>query len=353
MNCSEIIKRLSEYIDDRIDENTRSTMAAHFADCPDCREKLHAMTAMVADLKNEPPVAAPDDFVFQLHKKMKRQSGFKKFLSAVFTPFRIKIPFGFATATAVTVAVIFILQVKQPDKPMLYDNKPETQNIQRVDRIASPEKSPAVSPATPDEAESSPVEAEPVFRSESPRKSQPSIAVKKKMDVVKESKGLGMTAAPESIKSQAAETIRWHLTVNSTIFGGKGVPPPQLSKVEKPEMLALAHPRNLAVETEKTADMVEQKGWVKDEDNKLQHLPLDDVIAHVEGLAKQLGGDVISIKQTRHTHPKYFLTISIPGPKINEFHTELDRIGRFDIQPGEHIQPRTDPATIHLTLTAG
>jgi hypothetical protein len=353
MNCSDIKKRLSEYVDDLGDEKTRSAMAAHFAECPDCRRELDGMTAMVADLKNELPVAAPDDFVFKLHKKMKGQSGFRKFLNAVFIPFRIKIPFGFATATAVTVAVIFIFQMKQPDNSPLYDNKPETQSIRRIDRTAPPEKSPVVLPTTPDKAESSVAEADPVFRSESPQKPQPSIPVKKKMAIGKESKELGMAAAPEAIKSQAVETLRWHLAVNSTFAGGKDAPPPQLSKGVKPERLASAHPPNLAMETEKTADMVEKEGRVNDEDNKLQYLPLDDVISHVAVLAKRLGGEIISVKQTRHTNPKYFLTISIPGPKINEFYTELDRIGRFEIQPEEPVQPRTDTVTIHLTLTAG
>ena len=82
MNCQDNRKRLTEYIDDRLDENTRSAMAAHFEDCPDCRQELQEMTELVAELKNDPPVAAPDDFVFQLHKKMNRQSGFKKFLNA-------------------------------------------------------------------------------------------------------------------------------------------------------------------------------------------------------------------------------------------------------------------------------
>jgi hypothetical protein len=119
MECAEIEKFLSEYIDGFLDRETRDLVENHLRTCKACREELASLRAVVKELGSLEPVEAPADFLDKVHERIEQPSRFSKILRGLFVPTRIKIPFQLATAAATAVLVFSLFNLMQPEKQMV------------------------------------------------------------------------------------------------------------------------------------------------------------------------------------------------------------------------------------------
>jgi hypothetical protein len=145
MECAEIEKFLSEYIDGFLDRETQGLVEDHLRTCKACREELASLRAVVKELGSLEPVEAPVDFLDKVHERIEQPSRFSKILRGLFVPTRIKIPFQLATAAATAVLVFSLFNLMQPEKQMVgvpSDSGPiRTADKTRVDSIEpAPEK---------------------------------------------------------------------------------------------------------------------------------------------------------------------------------------------------------------------
>jgi len=112
-DCPEIRNRLSEYLDDALDAKAKALAEEHLLACPDCREELDSLKALLKGLGSIKPVQAPADFLDQLHRRMERPSALSRMRDRFFYPLRVKIPLQLAGA-AVTALILFsILPLQQ------------------------------------------------------------------------------------------------------------------------------------------------------------------------------------------------------------------------------------------------
>ena len=118
MKCKQIRQLLSEYMDNDLDEATEKQVAQHLSVCEACQNEFLTLRSMKEALGNVEPVAAPENFLFQVHKKIQQESGFKKVLTIIARPFRMKLRFQFATATALTVLIVVLINIKMSDGPL-------------------------------------------------------------------------------------------------------------------------------------------------------------------------------------------------------------------------------------------
>lgn len=145
MECAEIEKFLSEYIDGILDRETRDLVEKHLRTCKACREELGSLEALVKGLGSLESVEAPADFLDKVHERIEQRSRFAKILRGLFVPTRIKIPFQLATAAATAVLVFSLFNLMQPAKQMVdvpSDSGPmRTADKTRVDSVEpAPEK---------------------------------------------------------------------------------------------------------------------------------------------------------------------------------------------------------------------
>lgn len=119
MECGEIEKFLSEYIDGFLDIETKDLVENHLRTCKACREELASLRAVVKELGSLEPVEAPADFLDKVHERIDQPSRFSKILRGLFVPTRIKIPFQLATAAATAVLVFSLFNLMQPEKQMV------------------------------------------------------------------------------------------------------------------------------------------------------------------------------------------------------------------------------------------
>ncbi len=118
MECQDIREHLSGYIDNALDQDERDIVEKHLADCNACRKELDLLKALVKEISSVELVKPPDDFLFQIHKRMDPGFSLAGIARKLFVPFRIKIPMQFAATVAVCVLILFIINTPEVKKEM-------------------------------------------------------------------------------------------------------------------------------------------------------------------------------------------------------------------------------------------
>ena len=109
MDCANIQRHLSEYMDGVLDAQTQDRVEKHLSSCKECREELESLKALIHDLENLPRVKAPDDFLEQLHERMNARFNFRDYIKGLSRIFQMRIPLQIAAATAMAVLIFAIV----------------------------------------------------------------------------------------------------------------------------------------------------------------------------------------------------------------------------------------------------
>jgi len=153
MECAEIRRSLSGYLDSALDAQTTSLVEKHVLTCRACRETLESLRSVVQELGDLRPVKPPEDFIEQLHDRMATRFSLKELTMRLFVPFQIKIPFQFATAAAMAVLIFFIIHTPEIEKEMADIPRPEAirERVKETGSMDSSKESPkqeALAPAS-------------------------------------------------------------------------------------------------------------------------------------------------------------------------------------------------------------
>lgn len=114
MDCANIQRHLSEYMDGVLDAQTQDRVEKHLSSCKECREELELLKALIHDLENLPRVKAPDDFLEQLHERMNARFNFRDYIKGLSRIFQMRIPLQIAAATAMAVLIFAIVYSPRP-----------------------------------------------------------------------------------------------------------------------------------------------------------------------------------------------------------------------------------------------
>jgi hypothetical protein len=125
MECARIRQHLSGFMDDVLDAQTKNLVEKHLLTCKGCKQELESLQSLVQDLGSLESVNAPVDFLERLHDRMAPGFDFGKLMQKLFIPFRIKIPFQFATAAAMAVLIFFIIHTPDMKKEMADISPPD------------------------------------------------------------------------------------------------------------------------------------------------------------------------------------------------------------------------------------
>lgn len=109
MDCADIQRHLSEYMDGVLDAQTEDSMGKHLSSCEACQKELESLKVLVQELETLPKVKAPDDFLEQLHDRMTSRFVFWDYIKGLSRVFKMRIPLQIATATAMAVLIFAII----------------------------------------------------------------------------------------------------------------------------------------------------------------------------------------------------------------------------------------------------
>jgi len=118
MECAKIRHLLSEYLDGTLDAGTMALVQEHLSSCNDCEQALDSLQTLVQELGNMEHLKAPDDFLEQIHARTAKRFDLSAWARAMLIPFRVRIPYRFATVAAMAILIFFIIHTPELEKEM-------------------------------------------------------------------------------------------------------------------------------------------------------------------------------------------------------------------------------------------
>lgn len=155
MNCHQIQEQLSQYLDNRLDDEKRSEIEEHLAACPRCLPEAKLLSDGIKGVAGLPEIAPPAGFSQRVMTRIRNEKEKPTFWSRLFQPLWVKIPLH---ATGVLLAVglgVYLFSLNEPVQMELAQPVP-----------SEPAPSPKASadeakPAAPEKKETVPMAAAP------------------------------------------------------------------------------------------------------------------------------------------------------------------------------------------------
>lgn len=74
MNCIEFVENISLYIDGDMNEEEKKEFELHLSECSNCRQEYEFMINIIREVKEQEQVELPDNYRFELRRKLKEVS---------------------------------------------------------------------------------------------------------------------------------------------------------------------------------------------------------------------------------------------------------------------------------------
>ncbi|MFO7963786.1 MAG: zf-HC2 domain-containing protein [Desulfobacterales bacterium] len=340
MKCTHIQRHLSAYIDDCLTPSMKREVEAHLSVCPACRQELDVLSSLTGELKHTPEVAAPEDFVFSLHRRLTRTSGLKR-LRTLVPPFRRKMQFGFVTATIMAGCILFVIHMQQPELARRQRTGFQIEPEQRYDRVA--EEKAKAPPAQLGESR-----LPEGFPSLEENQKQRSNAREKKSEYPIKSDMSHHLPVSEPMIMEGETPVEWELRLDAPLCPSRDYVSPKLPDTADRLEDKTGGGASPALH-ERSEDLENAFGRT---DAEQPRITIQDAAKHVETITSDMGGSVASIEKAGAAEHGLTMAIVIPGSLVDQFMTELAQIGRFDRNVQGFSESSEKVVTILLTLTA-
>ena len=331
MECSRAKELLSDYLDGIMDTPSAKALEAHLVGCNGCRQELDALKALISELNRMEPVRAPDDFLDQIHERLKPRRRFDKIIKKLFFPPRIKISLELATAAVMAVLIFAVISTQQPERHFIRDSEPS---------ISSPILERA---ADPYGASSELIKSKPDMNQTTPNRLEKEIQPIRLAVVVKigESGSVTETMEYQDAASEPAPGMAIGVmgteSQSVTSFSEKRSRP-QTPVAESAEKFVPARSPRQATPLRKDEQKVKEKIL----------LNLSETLQRLIKIIQSLEGSVLSESDSEQSQSLKMVTVSIPARRYNEFVEELKQMAPFRTPPPYH--PASDQDSIHMQI---
>lgn len=305
MNCSQVTELLTEYADNRLDPATRIDLEQHLAHCQACSAEWAALRAYFEAMDSLPRVRAPADFLASVHARLEQPGWFKRLLSWLFIPMKLKLPFEAAGLIAASLLVVLLYRGTEPEKSQLAPIPPAPP-VQAPTASAPPR---ATAPASPEPLLSTPSHSSPEQSSPAshplsasrPAPQAPPRAIPKPVELVLQLNPAAdrLTTAPTAQRPQlpAATTSTTALQAEEQVSARKVAPMPP-SATGKTESTGPSSPAA--------------------------------TLSRIRELVEKLDGAILPVNDGSNTQLPQVVTAEIPARSYDSLVAELDHLGRLE-----------------------
>jgi hypothetical protein len=359
MECSQAHEHLSAYLDDGLDHPTRRQVEEHLALCQECRRELGDLRLLVHDLHSLPKIAAPPDFLAQVHQRLEALSGWRKVIRCLFFPWQIKVPLELAGVTAAVLLFVFTYQGLKTGKEMSYYPPPAGPSAlgessrESFALKAAPEVTPGIVGTTPSRQDDALEKTRPL-----------ELALVIKFRPATEESALLRTRAPRKLPQTRAAAPSPRETTNgwaplappkmpipgpdSTVAGKMAAPPPP-RPASPPADQQVQEETGTRLEKEGPAKPAEPLAAQPEFPRELTKPGARDPWLQVQDMVKSVHGTIISVQYRPETHIPQSLTVDVPAPQLPLLLEKLRLVGELPASPPNLI-PADSRGMVRLHL---
>ena len=322
MDCNGIQKRLSEYIDGALDEQTARTVEKHISTCKDCKEEYDSLSAVVKALNTLEPMTAPADFLEKIHERMKPRSQVNRLFRKLFVPFKIKIPLQLAAAAVVSILVVLVFNFQKSKLQMVQPyhtyTSPKAAGKVKTDHIGSLYKE-ATKPPAPAFEENPPMMSE---NEEDSRAQRFGNQLSGQSRIQTESRSASPMPANAGPSAESGRPIELNLVLKA---GGIETEIPS-----HPAMKAAQMRKNTEAATkEESIDKDRSKRSIEArQENRTQTF-----LSGMNHILSPLRGKVLSVNYPENANGSGSVLVQIPAKNYASFCEDIGRLTEFNTPP--------------------
>ncbi len=119
MECERIEKLLSPYLDKNLTGKEISLVEDHLKTCSHCPRELERLKRTIHLVSSLEEVAPPKNFLGAIHRRLKAESGLRRFLDKLFFPLPVKLPLEALAAVLIAVGIIYLNPFAPPPREMV------------------------------------------------------------------------------------------------------------------------------------------------------------------------------------------------------------------------------------------
>jgi hypothetical protein len=147
MRCDQVQERLSEYLEDLLDAESRTSVHDHLSSCPHCQAEAQALSQMRQAVADLPVIEPPSGFSQRVMSRIREEAEGPSLWRRLFVPFRIKIPIHAMAILLVGGLAVYLYQVNKPVRTEVALMKPsEPPPSSDIQTYSQPPSSPVPPP---------------------------------------------------------------------------------------------------------------------------------------------------------------------------------------------------------------
>jgi len=338
MECSEIRKLLSEYIDNVLDPELTKGVKDHLSRCKGCSNELASLKAVANSLDSLEPVKAPKDFLEMVHIRIRQRSWFRRAIILLFVPAGIKIPLECAGALAT--AVLIILLINGPRRTVQFARAPSPSDSLEV--IEAEKYAGKIS----DERKMETVQRQKIKTEKAPQPPADSLPQGKEIEtmplsiekdtgweIVERRERVELALVLKHVESEEGDTLR-----------------PDLAPKEQKRSFGAARPSRI----QDQPDLTVRESQMATDKDKTQYDTLNKGINKgISGIMASLektNGRYISTEYDEQTHQPHAILADVPSENYSAFIEELTHIGSLDAPSHPEQSTLSGIIQVHIKL---
>ncbi len=338
MECAAIQELLSEYIDGALDVKAKEAVEKHIAVCENCKKELASLRAVVEELGSLDQVKAPADFLEKIHERMEPRFSIDRLIRKLFVPFHIKIPLELAAVATVTILVVLVLNIQQPEIQMM-----KIPTASKSQRLADKSKEDRIKPAFNKEAKS----LAPVLE-EAPAKPKDSEHVKlaRKATVESAKPAIQRKSEPTSYvlaKAKKRKAVKEGKPIKLALVLKTG----DIGGFYEPGITVKAAP--LLESDEKATES--ERADIDSFGGKLEagkRGPATDLLSRMKHIIGLVQGKVLTVEYGRQAEQLKSIYAKIPAKNYESFCRELTGLATFQNPPPDLTDKDLETIQVHI-----
>lgn len=321
MDCDEIKERLSAYVDDLLDAESKAVVEEHLSSCKGCQQELVSLKALVRELGSLESVEPPKDFLDQLNERIEARPWFPKILRTLFKPMRVKIPLEFAGAVAVAILVFAVLHT-QKEELRLKEAPVGLVKQERPSEQVAAEQRQAEAPGRLMEERAYKERGVDAFGEGMKEEPYSKLRLARRSEEEKMAKEDAPETLKQAVKDQAPPPKRE--AIELALVMKKESPPESLAPGAAME--AAPAPKK---KTRRSLTLPQAATSAKpDRDEEI-----DDSLSGLKRLIELVGGEVVSVEYDEQTNAPLSIGAQIPAQQIHTFYNKLKELGDLQTPP--------------------
>ncbi len=381
MECEKIRNHLSEYMDGILDAETMSLIQEHVSSCKDCEQELDSLQTLVQELGNMEQKKAPDNFLEQIHARKAKRFDVNEWFRAMLMPFRVRIPYRFATVAAMALLIFFIIHTPELEKEMppthLPGERHKSAEVTDHDGSLGLQRAKEAQPPAPKKIQPRAHDREEQTVTSPEKITSPKVALKRKIAPAKpefnkpSSIGGALTIKAEKkfTSGNALKSIEIVLLMKPDVSTHDEIPEESsytTDAVSAPEKglsqrlrasgSGKAAPMPSSHMIRKDSLEEEPSGSPAEETMKQKKAPAsgdlsrDNVHSSITALINSINGSILSTEYDEKTGRPKFVNAEIPAEQYGIFRKKLLQFGTLQSPTPVIVAKGTDPISIYIRL---